>query len=90
MIKNKLGVLVECTHPIVNQIRHIYTKWLIHPFVSSTGVASNEHDKFAVQVGYCKVCDKIVMKDSQMWEELAKVEPVKEEAINEEVGTKGE
>ena len=74
VIENIKGynVITSCTHPIVNQIRHYYTKWIIHPFVSSKGEKSEKHDKLSVQVGYCKVCDKIVMSEGQEWSILEK------------------
>lgn len=59
-----------CTHPIITQIRHYYTKW--------------NKTKTSVEVGYCKVCDKIVMKEHGSWTALIK------ESSNEEMGTEGE
>lgn len=70
------SVVTFCTHPIVNQQRNIYTKW--------------NKIKTSVMVGYCKICDKIVMANpasGMMWEALM-VEPIKESDA-EEVGDKG-
>lgn len=73
MKNNILGQVTSCTHPIVNQQRNVYTKW--------------NNVKTSVMVGYCKVCDKIVMSSGKTWEALM-VEPVKEPDA-EEVGVKG-
>ena len=77
--RSDLGKLVECTHPIVNQIRHYYTKWLTHHFTNSKGVQSEQHDKVSVQVGYCKICNKLVMSEGQEWVILEKQATIKED-----------
>ena len=72
LMKNITGKVEFCTHPIVNQIRHVYTWW--------------NRVKTSVQVGYCKVCDKIVMSEGQEWLILEK----QEKKTNEKMGTQGE
>lgn len=57
--------ITSCTHPIVNQQRNVYTKW--------------NKVKTSVQVGYCKVCDKIVMSEGQGWSILEKQADIKED-----------
>lgn len=59
LIKNlPRGKVQFCTHPIVTQIKHYYTKW--------------NRVKTSVQVGYCKVCDKLTMSEGQGWVILEK------------------